>query len=282
LKLLHFVKRNLLAATAAAAAFMMTRPAHGRATRTLSIALAVAAVYWLGSAFVSQHAARPPQESLRGTSSAAAAAAAAAAAVAAPAFGAEEAATAAAVAVAKPAAEAAKPVAEAAEAAANRIPLGGGFAINTDIPETGLVNIVVLIAGLLYLLAPLLSESMSTREKEIQTDIDDAIAKYNEATARLAETQKAKAQADEVIAEINASIEKDQREFQTMIEAQTKTTLEKQAAAAEEALKELQSSTDLKVEAYIQEQAVKRGMKELQELSGDQKAKFMDAAIESL
>merc|ERR1712176_1224726 len=102
----------------------------------------------------------------------------------------------------------------AEEVAANRIPLGGGFAINLDIPETGLVNIVVLIAGLLYLLAPLLSESMATREKEIQTDIDDAIAKYQEATARLAEAQKAKSQADEVIAEINGSIEKDQKEFE--------------------------------------------------------------------
>merc|ERR1711879_622512 len=163
-----------------------------------------------------------------------------------------------------------------------KVELGGGFAINLDIPETGVVNIVVLIAGLLYLLAPLLSESMSTREKELQTDIDDAIAKYNEATARLAEAQKAKAQADEVVAEINASIEKDQQEFQTMIDAQTKVTLEKQAAAAEAALKELQANADLKVNAYIQEQAVKRVLKELQELSGDQKAKFMDAAINSL
>merc|ERR1719350_1102081 len=168
------------------------------------------------------------------------------------------------------------------EEAAARIPLGGGFAINLDIPETGLVNIVVLIAGLLYLLAPLLSESMATREKEIQTDIDDAIAKYQEATARLAEAQKAKAQADEVIAEIEASISKDQQEFQTMIEAQTKATLEKQASAAEAALKELQANADLKVNAYIQEQAVKRGLTELQQLSGDQKAKFMDAAINSL
>merc|ERR1719350_2552367 len=151
------------------------------------------------------------------------------------------------------------------EEAAARIPLGGGFAINLDIPETGVVNIVVLIAGLLYLLAPLLSESMATREKEIQTDIDDAIAKYQEATARLAEAQKAKAQADEVIAEIEASISK-----------------EKQAAAAEAALKELQANADLKVNAYIQEQAVKRGLTELQQLSGDQKAKFMDAAINSL
>merc|ERR1719468_271480 len=74
----------------------------------------------------------------------------------------------------------------AEEAAASKIPLGGGFAINLDIPETGVVNIVVLIAGLLYLLAPLLSESMATREKEIQTDIEDAVAKYEEATARLA------------------------------------------------------------------------------------------------
>jgi len=170
----------------------------------------------------------------------------------------------------------------AEEAAASKIPLGGGFAINLDIPETGVVNIVVLIAGLLYLLAPLLSESMATREKEIQTDIDDAVAKYQEATARLAEAQKAKAQADEVIAEINASISKDQQEFQTMIEAQTAATLEKQASAAKEALKELEANADLKVEAYVQEQAVKRGLEELQQLSSQQKAKFMDAAIESL
>merc|ERR1712039_581784 len=95
-----------------------------------------------------------------------------------------------------------------------KVELGGGFALDLDIPETGVVNIVVLIGGLIYLLGPLLSESMSTREKEIQTDIDDAIAKYNEATARLAEAQKAQAQADEVIAEINASIKKDQQEFE--------------------------------------------------------------------
>merc|ERR1719323_1473455 len=85
-----------------------------------------------------------------------------------------------------------------------KVPLGGGFALNLDIPETGIINIAVLIAGLFYLLAPLLSESMASREKEIQSDIDDAVAKFQEASERLAEAQKAKAQADEVIAEINA------------------------------------------------------------------------------
>merc|ERR1712146_396753 len=144
-----------------------------------------------------------------------------------------------------------------------KIELGGGFAINLDIPETGVVNIVVLIGGLLYLLGPLLSESMSTRVKEIQTDIDDAIAKYNEATSRLAEAQKNKAQADEVIAEINASIEKDQKEFEETINASTTATLASQAEAAERALKDLESNASGQVESYIQSEAVKRGLKEL-------------------
>merc|ERR1712137_1019358 len=154
-----------------------------------------------------------------------------------------------------------------------------GFALNLDIPETGVVNIVVLIGGLIYLLGPLLSESMATREKEIQTDIDDAIAKYNEATARLAEAQKAQAQADEVIAEINASIEKDQKEFEETIQAQTSATLTKQAAAAESALKQLEANADGQVETYIQREAVRRGLRELVGLSDAQKSKFMDAAI---
>merc|ERR1712187_220126 len=106
----------------------------------------------------------------------------------------------------------------------------------------------------------------------IQTDIDDAIAKYNEATSRLAEAQKAKAQADEVIAEINASIEKDQTEFEANIKATTAATLAKQAAAAESALKDLESNADSKVETYIQQQAVKRGLAELVSLSDAQKS----------
>merc|ERR1712039_1169876 len=163
-----------------------------------------------------------------------------------------------------------------------KIELGGGFAINLDIPETGVVNIAVLIAGLIYLLGPLLSESMATREKEIQTDIDDAIAKFNEASTRLAEAEKAKAQADQVIAEINASIETDKKDFEATIKKNTAKTIERQAAAAEKALKELQQSADARVEGYIKTEAVSRGFKELKNLTDKQKAKFRDAAIAAL
>mmetsp|Transcript_27695 Transcript_27695/g.86374 ORF Transcript_27695/g.86374 Transcript_27695/m.86374 type:complete len:124 (-) Transcript_27695:26-397(-) len=123
---------------------------------------------------------------------------------------------------------------------------------------------------------------MASREKEIQTDIDDAVAKFSEASQRLAEAQKAQAQANEVIAEINASIDKDKADFEATIKAQTDATLAKQAAAAEKTLGELQASADNRVETYIQEEAVTRGLKELSDLSAGQRAKFMDAAIASL
>merc|ERR1719217_1365846 len=113
-----------------------------------------------------------------------------------------------------------------------RIPLGGGFAINLDIPETGIVNLVCIIAGLFYLLGPVLSESMATREKEIQQDIDDAISKYDEAVARLAEAEKNKAQADQVVAEIEGSIEKDKKEFLESITKATDATLARQEEMA--------------------------------------------------
>merc|ERR1712039_189468 len=157
-----------------------------------------------------------------------------------------------------------------------------GFEINLDIPETGIVNIVVLIAGLLYLLGPLLSESMATREKEIQGDIDDAIAKFDEASSRLAEAEKAQAQANEVIAEINASIDKDKREFEASLKANMESTLSRQEAASKLALKEMEDSAASRIESYISTQAIERGMKELKAMEDSKKDKYMAMAIEEL
>lgn len=163
-----------------------------------------------------------------------------------------------------------------------KIPLGGGFELNLDIPETGIVNIAVLIAGLVYLLGPLLSESMATREKEIQGDIDDAIAKFNEANSRFAEAEKAQAQAGEVIAEINASIDKDKKEFEASLMASMKNTLERQEAAAAASIKEMENGAASRIESYIQTQVISRGLNELRVISDDKKDKYMDMAIEEL
>eukprot|EP00913_Durusdinium_trenchii_P020490 g19249.t1 len=128
-----------------------------------------------------------------------------------------------------------------------KIELGGGFALNLNIPDINLVNISILIAGpgtqrrtsrssrgtttrswipprrtLLFgrnrsrntapeaVLLPVSGPGFEIESRqEIQSDIEDAIAKYNEATTRLAEAEKNKAQADQVVKEINGSISKD-------------------------------------------------------------------------
>merc|ERR1712224_452283 len=138
--------------------------------------------------------------------------------------------------------------------------------LNLDIPETGIVNIVILVGSLLYLLSPLLSESMAAREKEIQSDIDDAIAKYNEATARLAEAEKAKAQADQVVAEINGNIDKEVAAFEATLKKTAKESAERQQAAADRQIQALKDSADAKLESFIGKEAIERGVVELGKL----------------
>jgi len=178
--------------------------------------------------------------------------------------------------------EAAKAAEEGGLLNFGKVELGGGFAINLDIPETGVINIIVLVAGLLYLLSPLLSESMASREKEIQSDIEDAIAKYNEATARLAEAEKAKAQADQVVAEINASVSKDKAEFESQMRANAEAAQKRADEASQVLLKDLEQNAELKVQTFIETEAVQRGLKEMSVLNKAQQEKFMEAAIASL
>jgi len=228
-----------------------------RSPRIVSVVLAAAAglvaLGTMGAAFLPS---RNPM--LRSSPTVAALAAGAA-----PAFAAEEAAK------------------EAAEAG-SKIELGGGFAINLDIPETGIVNIAILVGGLLYLLAPLLSESMAAREKEIQSDIDDAIAKYNEATSRLAEAEKAKAQADQVVAEINSSIDKEVAAFEATLKKTAKETAEMQEKTADSRLQAMKDSAEERFEGFINKEAVAQGVSELKRLEKAKVSKFTDAMLNTI
>mmetsp|Transcript_76066 Transcript_76066/g.246927 ORF Transcript_76066/g.246927 Transcript_76066/m.246927 type:complete len:231 (-) Transcript_76066:68-760(-) len=163
-----------------------------------------------------------------------------------------------------------------------KIELGGGFAINLDIPETGIINIFIIVAGLFYLLGPILGESMATREKEIQTDIDDAIAKYNEASARFAEAEKNKQQADAVIKEIENSISKDQQDLKLAMETSMKAQVARAAEVAEKSMQDMNSGAAEQLEAYILEQAVSRGFAELTMMPANKKAAYLDSVISQL
>lgn len=77
-----------------------------------------------------------------------------------------------------------------------------GFGLNLDILETGLLNIVVLLAILVYTGRDFLGSLLEERKTTIVKGVQDAEDRLNEAQNRLTEAKKQLEQANIVIAEI--------------------------------------------------------------------------------
>jgi F-type H+-transporting ATPase subunit b len=77
-----------------------------------------------------------------------------------------------------------------------------GISLNTDILETGLINILALVAILIYAGRDFLGSLLEERRTTIVKGVQDAEDRLNEAQKRLAEAQKQLNQANLVISEI--------------------------------------------------------------------------------
>nr|YP_010283013.1 ATP synthase CF0 subunit I [Nitzschia ovalis]ULD15777.1 ATP synthase CF0 subunit I [Nitzschia ovalis] len=77
-----------------------------------------------------------------------------------------------------------------------------GISLNTDILETGLINILVVIAILIYTGRDFLGSLLEERRTTIVKGVQDAEDRLDEAKKRLAEAQKQLNQANLVISEI--------------------------------------------------------------------------------
>jgi len=74
--------------------------------------------------------------------------------------------------------------------------------LNLDILETGLINIIALVAILVYVGRDFLGSTLEARKNEIVISVEDAEERLNEANKRLSEAQKQLSQAQVVITEI--------------------------------------------------------------------------------
>jgi len=77
-----------------------------------------------------------------------------------------------------------------------------GIGINLDILETGLINVLALIAILVYTGKDFLGSLLEERKTSIVQGVQDAEDRLNEANRRLSEAQKQLSQANVVITEI--------------------------------------------------------------------------------
>ena len=77
-----------------------------------------------------------------------------------------------------------------------------GIGLNLDILETGLINILALVAILVYTGTDFLGSVLEERKSNIVKGVQDAEDRLNEANRRLSEAQKQLSQANVVITEI--------------------------------------------------------------------------------
>ena len=78
----------------------------------------------------------------------------------------------------------------------------GGIGLNLDILETGLLNILALIAILIFTGKDFLGSILEERKSTIVKSVQDAEDRLNEAQKRLSEAEKQLSQANLVISEI--------------------------------------------------------------------------------
>jgi F-type H+-transporting ATPase subunit b len=79
---------------------------------------------------------------------------------------------------------------------------GEGISLNLDILETGLLNILALVAILIYAGRDFLGSLLEERKSMIVKSVQDAEERLNEAEKRLKEAEKQLSQANLVISEI--------------------------------------------------------------------------------
>ncbi|MEW6492034.1 MAG: F0F1 ATP synthase subunit B [Cyanobacteriota bacterium] len=83
----------------------------------------------------------------------------------------------------------------------------GGFGLNTDILETNLINLVIIIGVLFFFGRKFLGNTLSERRSKIEEAIRDAEKRQKDAAAALADAQRKLAQAQAEAERIRAAAE---------------------------------------------------------------------------
>nr|YP_009629039.1 AtpF [Lewinskya incana]QBX99211.1 AtpF [Lewinskya incana] len=96
-------------------------------------------------------------------------------------------------------------------------PIAGNFGLNTNLLETNLINLSVVLGLLIYFGKGVLNNLLSNRKQTILSTINDAEERYNEATDKLNQArirlERAQIKADEIRVNGLSQIEREKREL---------------------------------------------------------------------
>jgi F-type H+-transporting ATPase subunit b len=108
----------------------------------------------------------------------------------------------------------------------------GGFGINTNILETNLINLVIIISVLFIFGRKVLGNTLQERRERIETAIKSAEKRVKDAAASLAEQQQKLAQAQAEAEKIKKAAQDNAQKAKESILAQAATDIERMRATA--------------------------------------------------
>jgi F-type H+-transporting ATPase subunit b len=130
--------------------------------------------------------------------------------------------------------------------------------LNTDIFETNLINITILVGGLFYLLSGALSESLSERQQKILGAIQESEERLQEATTKLTESETQLAQAQIVIDTIQKDAEVTAKNVKSSVLTEGKTEIERLTATAKAQIGTIEARVRKQISDYVATLALQR------------------------
>lgn len=132
------------------------------------------------------------------------------------------------------------------------------IAINTDIFETNVINITILLGGIIYLGSGALSTSLSERQQKILGAIQESEERLQQGNTRLAESQKQLEQAQLVIDSIKKDAETTARQVKSNILTEGKMEIERLTATAKSQIGTVEAKVRKQISDYVVTLALKR------------------------
>ena len=132
------------------------------------------------------------------------------------------------------------------------------IALNTDIFETNVINITILLGGIIYLGSGALSTSLSERQQKILGAIQESEERLQQGNTRLAESQKQLEQAQLVIDSIKKDAESTARQVKSNILTEGKMEIERLTATAKSQIGTVEARIRKQISDYVVTLALKR------------------------
>jgi F-type H+-transporting ATPase subunit b len=158
-----------------------------------------------------------------------------------------------------------------------------GFSINTNILETNVINIAILLLALIYFGKPTLNKILQDRQDKVLFAINEAETKLEQANNRLMEAEKQLQQTQTIINQIKQEAESTAAKIRASILAQGKIDVDRLLASSKSSVISIESEIRKQIQQQIATLALKRVSAQLKsQISSEMQSQIIDRNIAKL